>query len=92
MKNVKTVDLKMILSGLARTVIHMEQKFSADLEMNGCTYKAEFHSLPDKDIMCVFIVGRSLFLTSAELKISLGIVEVNKILSDIQQVVAIEIE
>jgi len=42
--------------------------------------------------MCDFIVGRSLFQTSAEHKISHGIVEINKLLSDIQQVMAIEIK
>jgi len=82
----------MILSGPAGTVFHTEQKFRAGLKVNGCTYTVDLYSVSDKDIMCDFIVGRSFFQTSTELKISPGIVEINKISSDIQQVMAIEIE
>jgi len=90
MKNIKAFDSKMILSGPAGTVFHTEQKFRASLEVNGCT--VDVYSVPHKDIMCDFIVGRSLFQTSTEVKISPVIVEINKISSDIQQIMAIEIE
>lgn len=42
--------------------------------------------------MCNFLIERSLFQTSAEVKISRGLVEINIISSDIQQVIAIGLE
>jgi len=49
------------------------------LEVDNATYTVDVYSVPDEDIMCDFIIGRSLFQTNAELKISPGVVEINKI-------------
>lgn len=48
--------------------------------------------LPDKAIMCDFIIGRSLFQTITELKISHGVIEINKICPEVLQVMAIEVD
>lgn len=77
MKDVKAVDSKVILNGLAGAIFHNEQKFSADLEVNRSIFTIEVYSVSDKDILCDFIVGRTLFQTSAELKINPGVVEIN---------------
>jgi hypothetical protein len=75
--DVKTVGLKIGLKGPAGTLFFTEEKFTDELSVNDSTYTVEVYSVPDEDIMCDFILGRSLFQTNAELRIRPGIVEIN---------------
>lgn len=43
------------------------------------TYTVEVYSVSDIDIKCDFIIGKSLFQTNDELKVSPGVIEINKI-------------
>lgn len=60
------------------------------MSVNDSTYTVVVYSVPDEDIICNFILGRTLFHTNAELRITPGIVEIKKISSDIQKIMAIE--
>lgn len=88
----KSVKSAVMLGGSAGVTFWTKQQFTASLEVNCCVYTVEVYSLPDETIICNFIIGRPLFQNNAELRISLCLVEINKICSDILQVMAIEID
>lgn len=78
-KGIDAVNAEVSLSGPAGTMFCTKKKFITELEVDNATYTVEVYSVPDEDIMCDFIIGRSLFQTNAELKISPGVIEINKI-------------
>jgi len=49
------------LSGPAGTMFCTKKKFITELEVDNATYTVEVYSVPNKDIMCDFIIDRSLF-------------------------------
>jgi len=78
-KGIDAINIEVSLSGPAGTKFCTKQKFITELEVDNATYIVEVYSVPDEDLICDFIIGRSLFQTNAELKISPGVIDINKI-------------
>lgn len=64
MKGVKAINSRIILNGLARTILYTEQ-IRTDLEVNRSTYSVEVFSVTDTKTCCVILVRRSLFQTNS---------------------------